>query len=101
MAELKHYLSIKFQKPYTRDKIITLITDGVLYLAKIHSIPNHEKKPLLLKTIKELIDETDLPDYSKRLLCDLVDNIGDTLIESLIKLGKDTISFVKSKCCYK
>jgi hypothetical protein len=85
----------KFQKPYTRDKIISLITYGVLYLAKVDSLPNEEKKPLLLATIKDVINGTDLDAYQKELMIDIIDTIGDSIVESLIILGKDTVAFVK------
>lgn len=96
--DLKHFLTIKFQKPYTKEKIISLIASGVLYLARIHSIPREEKKVLLLNTLKELINEADLDDYEKNTLITLIDTVGDSVIENLIIFGKDAKTFIKSKC---
>lgn len=100
MAEdLEKFLSHKLTKPINMEKIIQLISDGVVFLAKIKSIPNEEKKPLLLNTIKELLDKSDIPNYQKIMLIALVDDVGSSVIEQLIILGKDTISFIKRKCC--
>jgi hypothetical protein len=96
--DLKHFLTIKFQKPYTKEKIITIISSGVLYLAKVHSVPNEEKKILLLNTLKEVINETDLDDYEKNTLITLIDMVGDSVVEHLIIFGKNTTAFIKSKC---
>jgi hypothetical protein len=96
--DLKHFLQVKLQKPYTREKIISIIASGVFYLAKMHSIPNEEKKVLLLNTIKEIINETDLDDYSKENLINLIDTIGSEVIEQLITFGKDATAFIKNKC---
>jgi hypothetical protein len=96
--DLKHFLNIKFQKPYTRDKVVSLIASGVYYLAKVHSVPNEEKKVLLLNTLKEVIGETDLDDYEKNMLVNLVDMIGDSVIENLLVFGKDAKTFLKNKC---
>lgn len=97
-TDLRHYLELKFQRPYTRERIIQLIAAGVLYLAKVTSLPNEEKKPQLLATIREIIMDSDLEDYKKDMLVDIVDAVGDSIIENLISFGKDMKTFVKRKC---
>lgn len=95
--DLRHFLETRFQKPYTKEKIVSLFAVGVIYLAKVNDLPNEEKKPLLLNTIRDLIEMTDLDQYQKDLLKDIVDSIGDMLIEQLIILGKDAVTFIKKK----
>ena len=97
--DLKSYLKLKFQKPYDRQLIIRLLSDGVLFLARLKNMTGEDKKKLLLDTIKELIDGSDLPSYDKQTLTDIIDLMGSQFIEELVKLGKDMVSFVKRKCC--
>lgn len=97
-SALKAFLYLRFQKPHTREKIVSMLTEGVLYLAKVKSLPSEEKKAVLLRTIKELIEETDLPQYSKDMLVEVVDVLGDSVVEGLVRLGKDFVSFAKRKC---
>lgn len=97
-TSLKHYLQLKFQKPYTPERIVSLVTAGVVYLARLRTLEGPEKKALLLKVVREIIEGSELEDYRKDMLLDIIDTVGDSMIESLVLLGKDMVAFAKSNC---
>jgi len=95
---LRNYLLLRFQKPYTAPKIITLIASGVTFLAKVKTVDGPEKKQLVLQAIRDVITQVNLDDETKNELLLVVDTFGDNAIEELVKLGKDMYTFAQEKC---
>src|SRR3989344_2921458 len=78
---LRNYLLLRFQKPYTAPKIITLIASGVTFLAKVKTVDGPEKKQLVLQAIRDVITQVNLDDETKNELLLVVDTFGDNAIE--------------------
>ena len=99
-TELYTVLKNNLTKPYNADKIVTMVAAGVSFLATVTTIPNPDKKKLLLDVLIDVIADADIPDETKALLISLTKTLGDQLIESLISIGKSKL-FVKAKslCC--
>ena len=95
---LKNYLLLKFQKPYTTAKVLLLLSHAVKFMATIETIPPVEKKQIVLATVRDVINMTDLSAETKADMILVVDTFGDTAIEEFVKFGRDMISFAKKKC---
>jgi phosphotransferase system HPr-like phosphotransfer protein len=102
---LKQYLLLRFQKPYTATKIMALLASAVKFLAHVKSVDGPKKKDLALRAIRDVIAQLDLDDNTKAELISVVDTFGDGVIEELVNLGKDMVTFAKAKCkgkcCFK
>lgn len=95
---LRNFLMLRFQKPYTPVKIFGLISGGVIFMSKAKNVDGLEKKELVLAAIRDVIDLSGLGEEEKNELLMVVDTFGDSAIEEFVKLGKDMISFAQKKC---
>lgn len=95
---LKNYLLLKFQKPYTTAKVLSLLSHAVKFMTTVKTITGEEKKQIVLSDVRECINMTDLSAETKAEMILVVDTFGDTVIEEFIEFGRDMISFAKKKC---
>lgn len=95
---LKHYLLLRFQKPYTTIKVLVLVSSAVKFMATVKNVTGEEKKLIALTAVRDAINLTDLTTEEKTEMITIVDTFGDAAIEEFIKFGRDMISFAREKC---
>jgi len=97
-GNLRRYIKLKLQKPITAPKVIALIAAGVRFMEHYKNMSGSEKKDVVLRVIRDVIQESDkLTDEEKTELIGVLDIFGDSMIEYLVQFGKDTVMFLKKK----
>lgn len=100
MVQLRSYLDVVLHPPYDAAKIMVAIAGGIRLLAGVKAMSGMEKKAMLLSTIKEVLGRADIPESMRSALIDLVDGIGDSVIDGMVSFGQDMKTFAKGwRCC--
>jgi len=100
LEELKAYLKLKFQRPITAPKIISLVADGVKYIEQYRELSGAEKKDIVIRALRDIIQECDfLSDGDKAELIGYVDMFASDTIDYLVEFGKKLYLKAKKGCC--
>jgi len=100
LIDLKQYLNLKFQRPMTGPKIISLIASSVKFIEQYRELSGTEKKNIVIHALREIIQECDfLSDEDKAILIGYVDMFADDAIDYLVDFGKNLYLKVKKGCC--
>ena len=98
--ELKQYLKLKFQRPMTAPKIVSLIAYGVKFIEQYGDLSGAEKKDIVIRTLRVVIQECDfLSAEDKEMLIGYVDVFADATIDYLVEFGKKLYLKAKKVCC--
>lgn len=98
-TDLKHFLSLKLQRPITATKVIGLIAAGVRYIEQYSTLSGAEKKDLVIRALRDVISESDLLSQDdKDLLILAVDTYADATIDYLVDFGRNAFLKAKSSC---
>lgn len=97
--ELKQYLKLKFQRPMTAPKIISLVACGVKFIQQYRDLSGAEKKDIVIRALRVVIQECDfLSDEDKEMLIGYVDVFADSAIDYLVEFGKKLYLKAKKGC---
>jgi hypothetical protein len=98
--ELKQYLKLKFQRPMTAPKIVSLVACGVKFIEQYRDLSGAEKKDIVIHALRVVIQECDfLSDEDKAMLIGYVDIFADVTIDYLVEFGKKLYLKAKKGCC--
>jgi hypothetical protein len=98
---LKNYLKLKLQHPISAPKVITVIADGVKYIEHYRDLSGPEKKDMVIRSMRDVIQEADFIPDGKTILIGVIDTFADDTIECLVDFGKHMYLKVKKGYCKK
>lgn len=95
---LHDYLTLKLQKPYTKTKILVMVSEGIQFCARINNITEAQTRDLILHAVKQVLNETDMSQEDKDEIILLVDLIGEEVVDDFIDFAKDIVTFIHKRC---
>jgi hypothetical protein len=96
--QLKSYLELKVQRPFTKTKITLLIANSLKFASQATNLTEEQVKDIVLKAIKDIVSESSKIDADdKDSIIALIDLIGSDLFDTLVELARDTYTFIKKK----
>lgn len=96
--QLKEYMNLEIQKPFTAGKVAVLIASGVKFIENYESLSGIEKKNLVIHAMREVISSTTrLDEDEKKEFLQIIDNFSSDFIDYLVLFGRNT-KILKKKC---
>ena len=79
--------------------MVILIASAVKYLAEVRTLSGPEKKELAIRTVRDVISESDLESEAKNELLSFVDLFADETVEQLVDFGKQAYLKIRARGC--
>jgi hypothetical protein len=97
--ELYDLINDNLRPPYPEDKVIDILTKGVMFLAKVKDMPGKQKKELLLKLLREAIDNRKMSYNRHLVLSGMLNLLGNPMVDNIIVVAKSKLFKSSDGCC--
>jgi hypothetical protein len=101
LEEMTAYFKLKIQKPFTANKILSLLAYGIRQAELLKGISGSERKDLVIRALHHAVDGSDhIDENEKKSVHDLIDSFADDVIDMMVDFGRDVYRFARKKCSF-